>query len=74
MKTTLTALLLATLLPAAHAAEDKRPAAKPLPAPKQSSGNPCAAYGPGFVQVEGGTTCVRIGGALEVGVGGSSRR
>lgn len=72
MKTPLIVLLLATLLPAAHAAEDKRPTAKPAPAPKQSSGNPCAAYGPGFVQVEGGGTCVKVGGALEVGVG--SRR
>ncbi len=58
----------------AQAAEDKRAAPKPMPSPKQSSGNPCAAYGPGFVQVEGGSTCVRVGGGIGVGVGSSSRR
>lgn len=52
-----------------------RPAAKPLaPAPKQTKSNPCAAFGAGFVQVEGSTTCVKLGGAIDVGVGGSSRR
>ncbi|MFC0243062.1 hypothetical protein [Rhodopseudomonas telluris] len=74
MRTVLIALLLAAAVPAADAADDKRPSPKPTPLPKQTSGNPCAAYGPGFVQVEGGSTCVRVGGALEVGVGGSSRR
>lgn len=74
MRLVLIALLLAVSLPAAIAAEDKRLSAKPTSLPKQSRGNPCAAYGPGFVQVEGGSTCVRIGGALEVGGGVSSRR
>ncbi|MBI5132150.1 MAG: hypothetical protein HZA66_22125 [Rhodopseudomonas palustris] len=52
-----------------------RPAAKPLAAaPKQTRSNPCAAFGAGFVQVEGSTTCVKLGGGIDVGVGGSSRR
>jgi porin-like protein len=34
--------------------------------------NSCAAYGPGFVKVEGTETCVKIGGAVSIGVGGSS--
>ncbi|WP_322517309.1 hypothetical protein SR870_07145 [Rhodopseudomonas palustris] len=56
--------------------QDGRPT-KPLaaPAPKQSKTNPCAAFGPGFVQVEGSATCVRLGGSIGVGVGvGSSSR
>lgn len=32
---------------------------------------PCAAYGPGFVTVEGGDTCVRIDGHVRVGHGSS---
>jgi len=33
--------------------------------------NPCAAYGPGFVKVEGSSTCVKIGGSVSVEAGGS---
>jgi hypothetical protein len=74
MRTTLIALLLAATVTPAAAADDRRLATKPAPPPKQTTtSNPCAAYGPGFVQVEG-DTCVKIGGALDVGVGGSSRR
>lgn len=74
MRTVLIALLLTAAASTAEAADDRRAAPKSAPLPKQTSGNPCAAFGPGFVQVEGGGTCVKIGGALEVGVGGSSRR
>lgn len=35
--------------------------------------HPCAAFGAGFVEVEGTGTCVKIGGAFSVGVGGSVR-
>ena len=31
----------------------------------------CAAYGAGFVRVDGTQTCVKIGGAISIGVGGS---
>ncbi|MCO5129348.1 MAG: hypothetical protein M9932_02135 [Xanthobacteraceae bacterium] len=34
--------------------------------------NSCAAFGPGFVKLEGSDTCVRIGGSISVGVGGGS--
>jgi hypothetical protein len=47
---------------------------KLLPLKRSASSNACAAYGPGFVKVEGTTTCVRIGGSISVGVGSSSRR
>jgi hypothetical protein len=29
----------------------------------------CSEYGPGFVRVEGASTCVRIGGGISVGGG-----
>jgi hypothetical protein len=35
------------------------------------TGNACAAYGPGFVKVDGTDTCVKIGGAFSIGVGSS---
>ena len=31
-----------------------------------------SAYGPGFVKVEGTETCVKAGGAVGIGVGGSA--
>ena len=36
---------------------------------------PCPEYGPGFVRVEGGTACVRVGGsvAVEYGTGSGGR-
>ena len=37
-------------------------------------GNPCAAYGAGFVQVEGSSTCVKIGGSVRVEGGGGAPR
>jgi len=36
---------------------------------KPAAVNSCAAYGPGFVKVEGTDTCVHIGGAISVGAG-----
>ncbi|NVN86541.1 MAG: hypothetical protein HXX15_10685 [Rhodopseudomonas sp.] len=65
------AVFIIAALPIAAMAEDKRPV-KPLP-PRQAKTNPCAAFGPGFVMVEGTSTCVRIGGSISVGAGGRSR-
>ncbi|MCP3469972.1 hypothetical protein NLM33_06470 [Bradyrhizobium sp. CCGUVB1N3] len=54
---------------------DRSPqAGKVLPLRGTGSANACAAYGPGFVRVESTGSCVKIGGALDVGVGASSRR
>ncbi len=39
--------------------------------PVRRSVNNCAAYGVGFVKVDGTDTCVKIGGAVRVDVGGS---
>jgi hypothetical protein len=38
-----------------------------------SSSNPCAAYGPGFVKVEGTDACVKVGGSFRVDVSGAAR-
>jgi hypothetical protein len=40
---------------------------KPLPT-KRNDANACAAYGPNFVKVNGSDTCVKVGGAVSVGV------
>ena len=42
---------------------------KALPLKGKASSQSCAAYGRGFVRVEGTNTCVQIGGSLSVGVG-----
>ena len=43
-----------------------------LPPAKSGARNPCAAFGPGFVKVEGTDTCVKVGGASRVDVSGSA--
>ena len=42
---------------------------KPAPLKGKASSNSCAAYGAGFVKVEGTDTCVKIGGAVSIGAG-----
>ena len=42
-----------------------------LPTKPPASANSCAAYGPGFVKVTGGDTCVKIGGGIGIEAGGS---
>jgi hypothetical protein len=46
------------------------PPGKVLPLKGESAGNSCAAYGPGFTKVEGSDTCVKVGGAVRIDVGG----
>jgi hypothetical protein len=42
---------------------------KTLPVKQRSShANTCSAYGPDFVKVDGSDTCVKLGGAISVGV------
>jgi hypothetical protein len=43
-----------------------------LPLKGAGANNPSAAYGPGFVKLDGTDTCVKIGGAVDIGVGGST--
>jgi len=81
MRNTLLAIVAAALLPASIALAEQSSHRKPdkpagtgrlLPLKGAAAGNSCAAFGPGFVRVEGAETCVKIGGAVSVGVGGSS--
>ena len=74
-------VIAALLLPASSAPAEQSglqksdkaaPSEKVLPLKGASSGNPCAAYGPGFVKVAGSDTCVKAGGAVSVDVGTSS--
>jgi len=53
---------------------DPQGAAKSLPAKPPKMDRSCAAYGAGFVRVEGTDTCVKVGGSVGVGVGGSLGR
>ena len=43
-----------------------------LPLKGAAGSNSCAAFGPGFVKVDGTETCVKIGGAVSIGAGSSS--
>ena len=45
---------------------------RPLPLKRAGAANSCAAYGPGFVRLDGTDTCVKIGGAVGIGLGSSS--
>ena len=47
------------------------PPTRLLPVKGANSGSSCAAYGPGFTKVEGTDTCVKVGGAVSIGVGGA---
>ncbi len=42
---------------------------KPAPLKGRASSNSCAAYGPGFVKIEGTDTCAKVGGTISVGAG-----
>jgi predicted secreted protein len=43
-----------------------------LPVKRAGAANACAAYGAGFVKLDGTDTCVKIGGAVSIGVGGTT--
>jgi len=78
MRTFLLAILILALPARAALAQPVRrpmpdkaaPSDRLLPLKGTASANSCAAFGPGFVKVEGSGTCVKIGGATSVGVSG----
>jgi hypothetical protein len=79
MRNILVALVVAALTVASASAEPSNPKKRDqwsvpgrLPEKRVGAGNPCSAYGPGFVKVDGTETCVKIGGAVSVGVGSST--
>lgn len=51
--------------------EPSTSAGRQVPLKGAGAGNSCAAHGPGFVKVDGTQTCMKIGGAISVGAGGS---
>ena len=61
--------LMVTVLPTSAIAagqsgpEPKKPA-KPITALRPIKSNTCAQYGAGFIQIEGTTTCVKVGGGV----------
>jgi hypothetical protein len=69
--------LFVSVLPGWAAAAEQ--AGQPRKPPSQSTlrpakGNPCAEFGPGFVRVEGSSTCVKVGGSVNVEAGSSVPR
>jgi hypothetical protein len=50
------------------------PSGGQIPVKGASHGSSCAAYGPGFVKVEGTDTCVHVGGVVSIGAGTSFGR
>ncbi len=80
MRKSLLLIAVTALLPASSAARRAAPAAKirqihrhcrQLPLKGARTDDSCATYGAGFVRVDGTQTCVKIGGAVSIGVGGS---
>lgn len=75
MKKFFLAIVIATLPICAAVAQQagqqpkQPPKADPL---RPVKSDPCAAYGPGFIQLRGSVTCIKIGGSVEAG-GGASR-
>lgn len=74
-------VLIAVALPAAGAlaeqprlqkSDQARASGKLLPLKGARSANSCAEYGAGFVRIEGTNSCMKIGGAVSVGVGSST--
>ena len=81
MRSILLAIIVLTPLTALSQAEPLRldqaekaaTSAKPLPTrPGLMSRSGCATFGAGFLKVDGTDTCVKIGGAVSVGVGGAA--
>jgi hypothetical protein len=77
MRTIVPVIVLALLSASSASAQQSRdrkpgkPAASVPLRPAKAAANPCAEYGPGFVRIEGSSTCMKIGGSFGVGVGGS---
>jgi Porin subfamily len=57
-------ILLIALVPGVAAANDLPKKSEPKPKAPLTTANPCAQHGPGFVQVQGTTTCVRASGYI----------
>jgi len=70
----LTALVLMAFSAASALAQQVREQKQSKPAPSlplrpKAAANACTEYGPGFVRIEGSSTCIKIGGGVSVGAG-----
>jgi hypothetical protein len=74
-------VIIVAMLPATIAVAEPTQGQKPdnpaasgrqLPLKGAGASNACAAFGPGFVKVEGTDTCMKVGGAIGIGAGTSS--
>lgn len=64
-------ILLIALLPGMAVANELPKQQQPKKKAPQVTANPCAQYGPGFVQVPGTHTCVKTNGYIRTDVGTS---
>lgn len=69
----LTALTALAEQPAFPKSDNTAKPGKLLPVKGATSGNSCAAFGAGFVKVEGTDTCVKVGGAVSIGASAGAR-
>jgi hypothetical protein len=67
----ITIAVVVALLPTMLAADGLPKKPTQAPPPRQTLRDPCAAYGPGFVKVEGSSTRVKVGGCISVAAGRS---
>ena len=71
--------LITTIAPPAFAEQarplkfDQSASSKQLPVKPPKTDTSCAAYGAGFIKLADSDTCVKIGGSISVGAGGSIR-
>lgn len=77
MRNALLVIAVVAVLPASSSVAEQpqtqksdKPAVRQLPLKGAGAVNSCAAYGPGFVKVDGTGSCVKIGGAVDIGAGG----
>jgi len=80
MRNVLLVIAVAALLPASSAAAEQLrhqksdktiSTGRQIPLKGTRTDGSCAVYGAGFARVDGSQTCVKIGGAVSIGVGGS---
>lgn len=50
---------------------EQKPEKIARPAPAATS---CAQFGAGYIRLEGSSTCVKVGGSIDIGAGMNSRR
>ena len=67
------AAALPTMVSAGERADRRQSKPATAAAPRPVKPNPCAAYGPGFVAIEGTSTCIKMGGFVRYEFGRGPR-